>query len=49
MNTSSIGNLSITLVGWLKCAARIWANFSELLEEMPTPETFDVIADWKNP
>jgi hypothetical protein len=27
----------------------IWANFSELLEEMLTPETFDVIADWKNP
>lgn len=24
----------------------IWANFSDLLEGMPVPETFEVIADW---
>jgi hypothetical protein len=24
----------------------IWANFSELLEAMPTPESYELIADW---
>lgn len=24
----------------------IWGNFAELLEAKPTPEGFDVIADW---
>jgi hypothetical protein len=24
----------------------IWANFADLLEGMPTPETLDLIADW---
>ena len=24
----------------------VWQNFAEFLEEMPTPEGFDVIADW---
>jgi hypothetical protein len=27
---------------------RIWANFADLLEAQPTPETFEVIADWSN-
>lgn len=25
---------------------KIWANFSDLLEAMPVPETFEVTADW---
>jgi hypothetical protein len=25
----------------------IWANFSDLLEGTPVPETFEVIADWE--
>lgn len=24
----------------------IWGNFAEFLEEVPTPEGYDVIADW---
>lgn len=28
--------------------AAIWGNFAEFLEGAPTPEGYDVIADWSN-
>lgn len=25
----------------------LWSNFADYLEEMPTPEGYEVVADWK--